>query len=239
MRAKGASKLNVTWTVRNLATIKEAKSDKLILRRALNSGPLTVTAAIDNGGTPTVKSVTIAVTEPAKDAWVYRIPGKDEKPVDGQFYARDDKNEGMLVCNGTLAGPADTVFLRVFADDQPFSSTSQKPGPDCAYAFAVKLKPGLIKYRVEFGSRTGDAEAVLYRASDLVCGDVYLINGQSNAVATDFGKEDPTYRSEWLRTFGSMSTNPKASAAGARRYIAAARTGSFKSATGAWNSADG
>src|SRR5581483_3170232 len=122
-----------------------------------------------------------------------------EKPVDGQFYARDDNNEGTLFCNGTLADAADVVFLRVFADDKLFSSMSRNPGADGSYAFAVKLKPGLIKYRVEFGSKAGDTETVLHRAADLVCGDAYLINGQSNAVATDFGKEDAAFRSEWIR----------------------------------------
>lgn len=170
---------------------------------------MTVTVAIDNGGKPTVKSTTIAVTEPTKDAWVPYSPAKDEKPVDGQFYARDDNNEGTLHCNGTLAQNADSVFLKVFADDKPYSSATQKPGEDKSYVFAVKLKPGLVEYRVEFGTKTGDIETVLHTASNLVCGDAYLINGQSNAVATDFGDENPEFRSRWIRTFGTMSGNPK------------------------------
>ncbi len=209
MRAKGADKLNYTWSVSDIATINEPTPGKLVLKRAQNSGPMTVTVAIDNGAKATVHSTTIAVTEPAKDAWVERVPGKDEKPEDGQFYARDDKNEGTLCYNGALADAADSVFLKVFADDKPFSSASQKPGADKTYAFAVKLKPGLIEYRVEFGSKTGDTETVLHKVSNLVCGDAYLINGQSNAVATDFGKDDPAFRSDWIRTYGSMSGNPK------------------------------
>ncbi|MBM4071675.1 MAG: DUF2341 domain-containing protein [Planctomycetes bacterium] len=210
MRAKGANKLNIKWSVADLATIKEVLPGKLILKRCQNSGHLTVTAAIDNGGKPTLQSVTIQVKEPAKDAWVERLAEKNEKPVDGQFYARDDKNEGTLYYNGVLKEPAASVFLKVFADEKPFTNTSQKPGPDGSYAFAVKLKPGLIKYRVEFGSKSGDIERVLYKAGDLLCGDAYLINGQSNAVATDFGKDEPAFRSDWIRTFGSMSSNPKA-----------------------------
>lgn len=210
MKATVADKLNYVWTVSDIATIWEVRADRLVLTRAQNSGPMTVTVAIDNGGKPTVNSTTIAVTEPAEDAWVPRPPAKDEKPVDGQFYARDDKNEGTLHYNGTLTETADSVFLKVFADDKPYSSTTQKPGVDKSYAFAVKLKPGRVKYRVEFGTRTGNTEEVLSKASNLVCGDAYIINGQSNAVATDFGKEDPAFRSEWIRTFGTMSGNAKA-----------------------------
>ncbi len=209
MKSKGADKLNITWTVSDIATINDTAQRKLVLKRAQNSGKMTVTVIFDNGGAPTVKSVTITVTEPAKDAWVERTPAKEEKPEDGQFYARDDKNEGTLHYNGTLTGAADTVFLKLYADDKLVSNTSQKPAADKSYAFAVKLKPGLIKYRVEFGSKTDDAETVLHKVSNLVCGDAYLINGQSNAVATDFGKDAPVFRSEWIRTFGSMSGSPK------------------------------
>ena len=61
------------------------------------------------------------------------------------------------------------------------------------------MKPGLIKYRIEFG--TGDT--VLHTAGDLVCGDAFLLNGQSNAVATDWGKGDFPETSEWIRSFGT------------------------------------
>lgn len=209
MLAKGAGRLRFAWEVGDIATIREIAPGKLILRRSLNSGPMTVRATIDNGGSPVTKSVTITVREPASDAWVERVPVNDEKPEDGQFYARDDKNEGTLHCNGSVAGKADSLFLRVFADDKPFSETVRKPGTDGSYAFAVRLKPGLVRYRVEFGTRTGEAETVLHRASNLLCGDAYIINGQSNAVATDFGKEDPAFRSDWIRTYGTMSGDAK------------------------------
>ena len=208
MQEQGADKLNYRWTVSDIATIKEIVPGKLILKRAQNSGKVTVAVSIDNGGQPSIKAATIEVEEPKRDAWVQRIPGKDEKPEDNQFYARDDKNEGTLHYNGTLKDDADSVFLKVTADDQPYKTESQKLSADKSYAFAVKLKPGLIKYKVEFGSKTGNQEAVLHTAANLVCGDAYLIQGQSNAEATDVGKEDPPYSSDWIRSYGSMSGSP-------------------------------
>ncbi|NQT87373.1 DUF2341 domain-containing protein [bacterium] len=203
MQAKGAGELATAWSVSDIAVIKETAQGKLILTRAQNSGKMTVTATVSNGGTPSAQSITITVTEPKRDAWVARTPAKDEKPTDNQFYARDDKGKGTLHYNGTLAEAADSVFLKVYADDKPYKSESKKLGADKSYAFAVKLEPGLVKYRVEFGSKTGGRETALHKAGNLVCGDAYIIQGQSNAVATDFGKEDPTFRSEWIRTFGS------------------------------------
>ena len=209
MEARGAGNLNYTWTVSDIAVIKEIAPGKLILRSAQNSGKMTVTLAADNGGKETVSAATILVNEPKKDAWVERTPAKDEKPEDNQFYARDDKNEGTLFYNGTLSEPADSVFLKVYAGDKLYKTESRPLSADKAYAFSVRLKPWLIKYKVEFGSKSGGRETVLHTAVNLVCGDAYLINGQSNAVATDFGKEDPTFRSEWIRTFGSMSGSPQ------------------------------
>jgi hypothetical protein len=211
MQAKGADKLNYAWTVADIATIKETVPGKLILKRAQNSGKLTVAVRIDNGGQPTAKAITIDVEEPKRDAWVHRIPAKDEKPENNQFYARDDKNEGTLHYNGTLKENADAVFLRVTANDQPYTSESKKLLVDKSYAFSIKLKPGLIKYKVEFGSKTGDRETVLHTAANLVCGDAYLIQGQSNAEATDVGKDDPAYTTEWIRSYGSMSGSPDGS----------------------------
>lgn len=209
MQAKGAGSVHYAWRVDGLATIHEVTPDRLLLKRAMNSGPLTVTLAMNNGGHATEQATTLHVREPAHDAWVERLPSKDEKPEEGQFYARNAQGVGLLHYNGTLANPADTIFLRLYANDQLQETFTQQPTADRGYAFAVKLKPGLIQYRIEFGTKTAGVEAVQHKVGNLVCGDAFLIAGQSNAVATDFGKEEPTFRSEWIRTFGTMSGNPK------------------------------
>jgi hypothetical protein len=202
MQARGTGSLNYTWTVSDIAVIKEITPGKLILKRAQNSGTMTVTLAVNNGGAETVNTATIIVNEPATDPWVQRTPAQDEKPENGQFYARDDNNEGTLFYNGTLKEAADSVFLKVYADDTLVKTEIQKPGADKAYAFSVKLKPGLIKYKVEFGSKAGGAEKVIDTVSNLICGDAYLIDGQSNALATDTGEKSPPDTDEWIRSYG-------------------------------------
>ncbi len=87
---------------------------------------MTVTATISNGGKPTTQAIQIVVNEPKQDAWVQRTPGKDEKPVDNQFYARDNNNEGTLYYSGTLNTSAEAVFLKVYADDKIFKTDSQE-----------------------------------------------------------------------------------------------------------------
>lgn len=202
MQAKGAGNLKFNWEVSGLAAIQEITPGKLLLKRSQNSGTLTVTASISNGGEPITQTVQIAVTEPKQDAWVQRLPDQDEKPFDNQFYARDDKNEGTLYYNGTLDKPADTVFLKLYADDKLLKTETQKLTADKRYAFSLKLKPGLIKYRVEFGIKNGATETVLDTATNLVCGDAFLIDGQSNALATDTGEQSPPETSDWIRSYG-------------------------------------
>jgi hypothetical protein len=209
MQSKGAGALKYTWSVSGLAAIKEVVPGKLILKRAQNSGPLRVTLALDNGGAAISQAVTITVREPDRDPWVRRTPAPDEMPEDNQFFARDDQNEGTVHCNGVLAEAAESVFLKVYADDQIITNLSSKLVSDRRYALSAKLKPDLIKYRVEFGSKSGNRETVLHTATNLVCGDAYLIQGQSNALATDTGETAPLDTSDWIRTFGSTAGDPQ------------------------------
>ncbi len=208
MRAKGAGELKTIWTVSGGAVTREVASDKLILKRSQYTGPITVRAAVNNGGADTIASTVIAVTEPKVDAWVQRTPGKNEQPEENQFYARDDKNEGTLFYHGTLDQPADSVFLKIYSDNQPPRTQTQKPGADKSYAFTAKLKPGLIKYKVEFGTKTGGTETLLRTVTNLICGDAYIIDGQSNAEATGPNNGpavDPeTPLNTWIRSYGNQ-----------------------------------
>ncbi len=202
LQAKNAGALKYDWQVSGLAVIKEVAPGKLLLKRAQNSGEMIVTARIGNGGDMVTQTARVQVKEPKKDAWVQRMPAKDEKPVDNQFFARDDRNEGTLFYNGTLGSNADSVFLKLYADDKLIKTETQKPAADKSYALSIKLKPGLIKYKVEFGTKTGGAETVVQTVSNLVCGDAYLIDGQSNALATDTGEKSPAETNEWIRSYG-------------------------------------
>jgi hypothetical protein len=202
LTAKGVGELHYEWTISGGAVTKEVAPGKLILKRSQYTGPITVKAAIDNGGAATVATAAIEVTEPKTDPWVQRTPQKDEKPEDGQFFARDDNNEGTLYYNGTLDKPADEVFLKLYADDKLIKTASAKPAADHAYSLTAKLKAGLIKYKVEFGTKTGGSETVVHTVGNLVCGDAYLIEGQSNALATDTGDKSPAETNEWIRSYG-------------------------------------
>jgi len=211
MKAKGGGDLNYNWLVSGGAVIKEITPGKLLLRRSQCSGRITVRLALNNGGAEVAATASILVTEPKSDPWVQRIPGKDEKPGDNQFYARDDNNEGTLYYNGSLTKPADSVFLRIYADGKLSETESHKVPSDKKYAFTAKLKAGLIKYKVEFGSIKRGTDEVLNTVANIVCGDAYIIDGQSNAEANDYGKAVNPYTSDWVRSYGCSDTDPEKS----------------------------
>ncbi|MFT5241614.1 MAG: hypothetical protein ACI9X0_002598 [Kiritimatiellia bacterium] len=204
MQAAGASALTYDWTVSGLATINHEEPGKLVLARSQNSGELQVSLTLSNGGPPVTQTASLRVAEPKKDAWVERVPEPNEKPEDNQFYARGPRNEGTLYCNGTIEQDADSLFLKLYADGKLIKTLKRKPCPKNTYAFAAKLKPGLIKYRIELGCTRDGVETVLHTAKNMVCGDAYIIEGQSNALATDTRDESPRVTNDWIRSYSRV-----------------------------------
>lgn len=202
LESAGVHKLTYDWDVSGLATVNQPQTDTLVLHRAQNSGQMTVTLSLSNGGEPTLVSTQIDVAEPASDPDVQRPQGEVEMPVEGQFYARDDSGQGTLYYRGVLKEKADRVFVRILADGKQFATKSKSLAADGSYELAVKLDAALVNYSVEFGIRGDNQEKVLHRAGDIVCGDAYLIDGQSNALATDTREDSPRETNDWVRSYG-------------------------------------
>lgn len=203
LKTAGAAELHYRWKVTGGAVIKQIAPDRLILKQSQFVGHLRVTAEIDNGGAATVASASIEVTRGAlQDNFVVYKPQQDEKPQEGQFYACErDSGEGWLHYNGKLDEPAESVFLKLYDGDKFVRTETQPVAADKSYALKMNLWAGMHKYRIEFGTKSGGKEVILDRVGDLVCGDAYLIDGQSNALATDTGEDAPRETSEWIRSY--------------------------------------
>ncbi|MCF7733782.1 MAG: DUF2341 domain-containing protein, partial [Akkermansiaceae bacterium] len=211
LQAKGVADFTYTWTVNGVAVIKQITPGVLTLTRSQGSGPMTVSLTMDNGGALVTATKTITVQEPASDAWVQRTPGATEKPVTKQFYARDpNTGNGTIHYNGTGAGTT-PVFLKVYAKPESGSETlygeiHRQTPVGGVYAFAVPIAAGKVTYRVEFGTTTGGNDTVSNTVTDLICGDAYLIDGQSNALATDNAAPNDSTTNPWIRTYGLSGT---------------------------------
>jgi autotransporter-associated beta strand protein len=203
IQAKGVGTLNYTWTVNGVAAARQITPGTLTLTRAQGSGPMTVTLTMDNGGGMVTNTKTILVQEPSNDPYVQRTPGAVEIPVIGQFYARDDSGLGRIYYNGTQAGTPDTVFLKVYTTDtgDVLYATHRQPLVAGRYAFTAPVAAGRVTYKVVYGTTTGGVDTVVNTVTHLVCGDAYIFQGQSNAVATD-SLPSNLATDPWIRTYG-------------------------------------
>jgi hypothetical protein len=198
--------INVRWLADTFAVTQEARGTSLHLRHAQRDGELVVRATVDNGGAPTVAETKIRVKRPADLPRHEREAAPEERPQDHQFFGRGADGLGWLRYSGKVDRPGAKVTLTVTADGQPYrveSATGE------TYAFKVGLRPGFVRYHAKLTSELAGTSVTLHEAEDLVAGRAYLIAGQSNAVATDWGKGEATYRNEWIRTYGTTSTNPR------------------------------
>jgi hypothetical protein len=188
MKTAGAAVLNFKWEVTGGAVITGnvmsgtaetfINVSALQLKRSQYSGKILIKLTLNNGGADYTDTITVQVSEPDSDPWIYPLAGKWEKPENNRFYARDEKNEGTLLYNGRLDTRADSVFLRVYADDKLFANESHTLSKSREYAFTVKLKAGLVIYKVEFGSVNQGRKEILDTVINLVCGDAVSYDNQ-------------------------------------------------------------
>jgi autotransporter-associated beta strand protein len=213
LQAAGVANLNYSWSVAGVAVTKTITAGTptvpgvLTLTRSQGGGPMTVSLVLGNGGNLVSSSKTIIVQEPASDAWVQRTPGATEKAVNNQFYARDpNTNKGTIYYNGTGAGTT-PVYLKVYTTDTgsdvPYGTPLRQTPVGGVYAFTVPIDAGKVTYKVEFGTTTGVVDnPASATATGLVCGDAYIIDGQSNALATDNTVAVDSTTSPWIRSYG-------------------------------------
>jgi len=234
LEAAGVADCDVQWSCEGVATIRRVESNRLVLQRAQGSGPLLVRCRVSNGGPVVEQSHQVEVREPAEaESWIEPTPRPEEAPEPGQFFARNPATGlGTIFYRGKLEQPADKVFARLFGGEQ-VARVEAVPDADGNYLLKLPIAAKLRAYTSEFGVIREGKEEVLSAAADLVCGDAYLIIGQSNAVATDFGKLDPFQPSMYLRTFGATDGGPE----GSRLRLwagAVARAPGGKSEIGYW-----
>ena len=116
-------------------------------------------------------------------------------PKNMQLFPRDDNDSGDVTVSGCVIGSgSDSLIVTVNKAGVPWhrSASSLQYQLDTAFFyFALKIHAELSEYRVSV--YLGDS--LVAQCDSLVCGDAYLIDGQSNAEASS----DYNYRSEWIR----------------------------------------
>jgi len=124
------------------------------------------------------------------------------------FFPRDlETDECTFSVAGETVGVASEVRVSVTQDDLPFFETIRDTS---TFAVEVTIESGLHLYdvTVEWGDRNGWWRHV-ETVEDTVCGDVFLIDGQSNAVAIDYHNEGnaDAGMNTFVRSYGSSVNN--------------------------------
>jgi hypothetical protein len=211
LQAANAAKFNETWSVNGVAVVKKVTPGLLTLLRSQGAGPMTVTLTLDNGGLPISSSKTIIVQEPPNDPWLERSPLTNEKPVNFQFFARNPTTGlGTIYYRGTQATSADEVYLKIYTTDTgtdiPYGNAHYQNLVGNAYSFVVPIAAGKSTYKLTFGTRSNGVDSdPLATVSDLICGDAFIIEGQSNALATDNSEPNDPTTDPWIRSYGLTS----------------------------------
>jgi len=129
-------------------------------------------------------------------------------PSDGGFLARDlESNAGVVTIEGAVEDVGfESIIGRVYVGER----LEQEVEADLCgerFSLALQIPAELESRRIEVGVRGIGMERVVAEVSDLVAGDVFLINGQSNAVANEFSGSAEENASPFLRSFGSRTEN--------------------------------
>ncbi len=206
LQANNGTNFTYNWSVSGVAVTQTTSPNVMTLTRSQGSGPLLVTLTLNNGTENVTRTTTITVQEPSSDPWVERTPLANEKPVANQFFARNPfTNLGTIYYRGTQSGTPDDVFLKVYrtpsGGSETLYSTLRQPLAGGAYDFTATIEAGLFTYRVQYGTRTSGNDTDLASVNSLLCGDAFIIEGQSNAQATDTGTAQEDISAPWVKTY--------------------------------------
>lgn len=104
------------------------------------------------------------------------------------------------------------------------------------FSTSGKVRAGLRDYSVELLLRRPGEERSIRTAISVVSGDVFLVNGQSNAVALDYWGEQLANQSQswWLRSFGTQAWGATEVRNNKNWYLAEGETQRTRGAVGSW-----
>jgi hypothetical protein len=134
-----------------------------------------------------------------------------ESPQDRQLIPRDSLGGSTVPVAGLVTDArVKQVKLRVIGNGktQTFAAPAGKP-----FRFTPRITAGLHEYTFELSASGSGIDRVVARREGVVSGDVYVVQGQSNAEAAKFNGSSNGEESPYLRSFGSSTSDPSISGA--------------------------
>jgi hypothetical protein len=160
----------------------------------------------------------------------------DQLPKDMQLYARDDNNFAEVPISGIVELPGWKYMSVVkYRNKEKIGYTraelDYKGGSVGHFSTTSTIKAEKADYDFEVYAARNESDSVLItRKTDIVAGDFFVINGQSNAAATMFGGSN----SKYCRTLGRLPDENPAFGIGDTLWIPSAWSWTY---VGAWGMA--
>ena len=128
----------------------------------------------------------------------------DNLPKDQQLYARNDRNEAVVPINGIIELTDWSYFSVVVSrNKQRYAYSRSKLVYDKGigkFSMNSVIRAELADYDFDvYACRTSTDSILVVSRKDVVSGDVYLVHGQSNAIAIKGGT---AFASKYCRTIG-------------------------------------
>ncbi|GAB3450545.1 hypothetical protein GCM10027436_46880 [Actinophytocola sediminis] len=178
----------------------------------------------DNAGTYTTRALTVY----ARPALVTLTTA----PQDRQLYPRDANGGATVPIAGQVTDSrVRTMRLEVTSNGAKRHHTVRVR--DGEFRFAPRITAGLRSYDLRLWT-VGAVERQVAHWSELVSGDVYVVQGQSNAQAARYVGDSAGEESPYLRSFGSPTFNPALSGADRVWHHAAGDVSYESGSVGQW-----
>jgi hypothetical protein len=118
-----------------------------------------------------------------------------------QFYARDYDDSATASISGIYSNEGyDSMYVKVFKNGSEISRVSHAlfyQDGKAAFSFSPRIHAELSEYSFLLGVKSSIEDRKIAFSDSIVCGDVLLINGQSNSISNNLG-----YTNQYFRTFG-------------------------------------
>jgi Concanavalin A-like lectin/glucanases superfamily/Carbohydrate esterase, sialic acid-specific acetylesterase len=130
-------------------------------------------------------------------------------PSDNALYPRDlTTNKATVTIRGTIpASTADSLWFRVTRSDGWEQNFMQEPGDFTAGTFEqnIDIESLLETYTFEVYLKNSDGNQLLSRVLNVVAGDVFMVQGQSNAQAVAYNGDANGWQNNFVRCLGDSN----------------------------------
>lgn len=128
----------------------------------------------------------------------------NEFPTDNQLYPRDrNSNLATVAISGVAESAVTEVELNVLRNGASWQTINRPIAGSRAYNISIQIPAELASYDLELlGNRADGSQTELASAANVVAGDIFVINGQSNAESGAYTSSDGIDVSDFVRTYG-------------------------------------